>query len=88
MAKCIPCLGTDAKEALRGLGDNKLTKLMDAIADCGGPLEVQLCIKKKRAPSSYNIFIGKCMKEKGENPSLKDAPSRMRKCAAEWKSKQ
>ena len=34
--------------------------------------------RKKRAPSKYNLFIGKCMKEDGKD---------MKSCALEYKQK-
>lgn len=40
--------------------------------------------KTKRAPSEYNLFIGKCMKE-GKIKKFSEAPSVMRSCALEWK---
>lgn len=41
--------------------------------------------KKKRAPSAYNIFIGKCMKGCGNETQV--CSERMKSCAIEWKSK-
>lgn len=40
--------------------------------------------KTKRAPSEYNLFIGKCMKEAGIK-KFSEAPQKMRSCVLEWK---
>ena len=88
--KCIPCLGMDVKEAIRGLGDKKLNTLLDKIADCDGDREVQLCTSKTkgtRAPSEYNLFIGECMKRENAGGEFKKAPAAMKKCATEWRSR-
>jgi len=54
---------------------NTILEKLDTILNMLAELEVGKKTRKKRKPSKYNIFIGKCMKEgKG-----------MKECAAEYK---
>jgi len=57
------------------------------IIDCDTGKEIDICSicgvksgRKKRTPSKYNIFIGRCMKGKSG-----PVPARMKECSAEWK---
>jgi len=43
--------------------------------------------RAKRAPSEYNIFISKCMKDAKIKETGKKASSVMKQCALEWKKK-
>ena len=91
MAKCIPCLGSDVKDAIRTLGDKKLNSMLDSIGDCKGDREVNLCRvgksgKATRGKSEYNIFVGECMRRQNIT-AFKDAPAGMKRCAAEWREK-
>lgn len=62
---CCSCedMRTIVKEEVKKLFDDEIIKL-------------KTTSRKKRAPSKYNIFIGKCMKEDGKT---------MKICAAEYK---
>jgi len=41
--------------------------------------------RAKRAPSAYNLFIGKCMKDAKIKETGKKAPAVMKQCAIEWR---
>lgn len=62
--------------------DDDGCKLMrDAAIEVYGEKEKKT--KKKRAPSKYNIFIGKCIKERSEGEPVQEA---MKKCAIKWRT--
>lgn len=89
MAKCVPCLGSDVKDAIRTLQDKKVNALLESIDDCKGAREVNLCkggktSKGNRGKSAYNVFIGECMTRQ-KISKFGEAPAAMRKCAAEWR---
>jgi len=86
--KCVPCLGKDLKEALRQLGEQALDVEVDKIEDCPDPLEIQMCVKPKRARSEYQLFIGNCMKSKPiKGKPFGEASKYMKECAAEWRNR-
>jgi len=58
-------------ETIREIVKEEVKKLFDDEI-----IKLKTTSKKKRAPSKYNIFIGKCMKEDGKN---------MKVCAAEYR---
>lgn len=60
-------------EDIRTMIKEEVKKLFDAEV-----IKLKTTSRKKRAPSAYNIFIGKCMKEDSKT---------MKICAAEYKKK-
>ncbi|MDM7913237.1 MAG: hypothetical protein QUS09_09085 [Methanotrichaceae archaeon] len=77
MAKCTPCLGDDIKDILRSNVDDPHTlQIIENIASCEQPVDIQFCGRGKRAPSKYQQFVGACLRE---GKSIKE-------CAAEWKT--
>ena len=85
-AKCIPCLGEDLKEALRQLGDPVLNDALDKVADCPDSMSLDLCGKKARAKSQYQIFISQCMKSKPiKGKPFGEAAKYMKECAVAWR---
>lgn len=82
----IRCLRPDIKQALIKLtGDRGIHTL----PDCEDGSAIQVTKVRggkggeniKRAPSEYNIFMGKCVKEKRG-----DITDRFRACVNEWKA--
>lgn len=92
MAKrsCVPCIGAELKEII-GEDFPGLTAYLSRVPDCPIQTEIQLCYleaSKKRSgrkTSEYNRFIGTCMKE-GNVHGRHEAASRMKTCAAQWRS--
>ena len=88
----ISCLSNKAKEGIlnefeeRGISYDEAKEFIRDFPTCqtGFPVDIEE-IKtgksgksgKKRAPSAYNLFIGKCMKE----------GKPMKACAVEWRGK-
>lgn len=68
---CCSC--ESIKDIVREVVKEEVKKLFDEEV-----IKLKTTTKKKRAPSAYNIFIGKCMKEEGKT---------MKICAAEYKKK-
>jgi len=90
--KCVPCLGSDVKEAIRTLrlsvGDKTVEIDLENIPDCGDPLALNLCIKPPRAKSGYQIFISECMKSKPiKGKPFGAASAYMKECAVEWRAR-
>jgi len=84
--KCIPCLGTDVKEAIRALNDPVLNESMDKIGDCSDSMVVEFCVKSPRTKSEYQVFISKCMKSKPiKGKPFGEASKYMKECAVEWR---
>jgi len=63
-------------------GEKELEKAKAKIDPIAPRLQVEKQSKKKRAPSKYNIFMGKCVKSKSGKIT-----TRLKKCATEWKKK-
>lgn len=84
--QCVPCLGTDVKEAIRALGDSALDVVMEKVPDCPDPLGIDLCVKPPRKKSEYQVFIGQCLREH-KIKSFGDAPQAMRECSVEWRKR-
>lgn len=66
---------------LKGYVSGWIDKCLKNNPDNKGVTKTQ---KGKRAPSAYNIFIGKCMKGCGND--TQPCAERMKSCAVEWKS--
>ena len=89
MAKCVPCMGPEIKDAIRkNINSPEVEKILGGVKDCATPQGLELCgtvrRKSSRAPSAYNVFIGDCMRGKGIK-SREEAPTAMKECAAEWR---
>ena len=91
--KCVSCLGKNIKEIIL----DKIPDLrqdLEAIPDCPDRNSVIICRSvgsgrsrrsgEKRAPSPYNQFVSKCMKE-GHIHGREEAASRMKVCGAQWR---
>ena len=82
----IRCLAPSLKELLlERTGDPRL----HAVRECDDGSLIQIIsgrreggVKRTRAPSAYNEFIGRCVKEKGNGRPVTE---RFRECAADWK---
>ena len=93
--KCQTCLGKSVKDAiLERIPD--LEEDLDRIPDCPDSGAMVICQPvargrsrrsggEKRAPSPYNLFVSKCMKE-GSIHGREEAAARMKTCAAQWRS--
>ena len=88
MAK--PCVVVEPNELIKELREAGVpASTLPGIQKALGNDPVRICGKGKggkrgtRAPSAYNIFMGKCVRE----PGMKDKPHRERfkGCAARWK---
>jgi hypothetical protein len=87
MPKCKPCLGQVIKDAILDTFPG-LSEVIEEVPTCEQEAGIEFCLnepresggsgtgRKKRAPSKYNLFTGKCMKT---GKGMKD-------CAAEWKA--
>ena len=86
--QCIPCLGSEIKEAIRELGDVALDKTLEIIPDCPDSLEIELCIKPPRARSEYQVFVSECMKSKPiKGKPFGEASKYMKECAVSWRKR-
>jgi len=93
--RTIICLSPTSKKTIDEiikdkLRDKDLTPAqIEILKDLRADLkDVEKCKRQKRAPSQYNIFLGKCLR--GEVPEVKvskDAPQseKMGSCAKRWK---
>jgi len=87
---CILCLREDYKrlllESSKGEDKTVLENLLQNIPSCERlPVEIGPCSgtgKKKRKPSRYNLFMGRCIKEK-----TGPVTQRFKECALEYKKK-
>lgn len=90
--KQISCFGKDVKSLLIDeiKGDAEVESYIKGYPTCGVgiPLELEEVrgrgTRKKRAPSAYNVFIGKCMKAK-KIKKFGEASGAMKACATEWR---
>ena len=85
----INCLGRQAKAELAKLLGPEHAKTIDEFPACRDGQEVGFGGrggggKGTRAPSAYQAFIGRCMKERGVK-SFGEAPAAMKHCAGEWR---
>ena len=91
--KCVSCLGKNIKEIIL----DKIPDLrqdLESIPDCPDRNSVLICRSvgsgrsrrggEKRAPSPYNQFVSKCMKE-GHIHGREEAATRMKFCGAQWR---
>lgn len=63
--------------------DPQVLSILDATPSCVGKELIELCLKKKRQPNAYQVFVGECLRRKKVR-GFDDAPGKMRECAAEW----
>lgn len=84
MPKCKPCLAAEVKQAILKEFGSEVETILASIPDCKPPELINVCGRKKRGGSAYNLWIGSCMKSKGIK-SFSDAPAAMRACAKEWR---
>lgn len=66
MVECTNCSCEDIKKIVKEIVTEVFQQRM-----------AEVKTKKKRAPSKYNLFVGTCMKQPGEN---------MKTCAAKYKA--
>ena len=84
--KCSACIGAEVKDALRLLSNPDLDQALDQIPDCDDSMGIELCVKKPRARSEYQVFIGDCMRSKPiKGKPFGEASRYMKECAVEWK---
>ena len=87
MPKCQPCLSDELREIIRdNIHDPGIDELLATVPTCPIGTVMELCLKKKRAPSAYQQFISECMKKKNIK-GFGNAPAAMKECALEWKSR-
>ena len=87
MAKCTPCLSKEAKDVLLSVKNDIITQQqIHDIETCPTGEFFNLCPKKKRAKSDYQIFVSECMKGKNIK-QFGEAPTAMKECAIEWKNR-
>lgn len=82
--KCIPCLGTNLKEALLTEVENPdVKRVIQEAPDCDDPDGADFCQRKKKKRSPYQEFVSNCIKRKRAG-GMTEAPLIMQECAAEW----
>lgn len=81
----VTCISRQARKALLDIDSDELRAELDKIPECIDGEDVGFKKGKgSRAPSPYNTFIGKCMKDK-KIKTFGDAPGAMKSCAADWR---
>jgi len=87
----IVCMSEELKqrflESMKKLGmPSEVIEHIGTISKCEvghiGTAKVAV-LKKKRAPSAYNLFIGDCVKEQSDDKPVKD---RFSTCVINWKN--
>lgn len=88
MPRCKSCLGEDIKDAIRGLEDPQVTKILDGIPTCDSPTGMQFCGGgkrgggAKRAPGPYQLHVRECFARRNVHGF---SPETMKSCAQEWR---
>jgi hypothetical protein len=87
MAKCVPCLSKEAKDALISITNNAvISQQLQEVETCPVGEFMNFCTKKKRAKSAYQLFVSDCMKSK-KIKQFGEASTAMKECAIEWKKR-
>lgn len=84
--KCNACIGAEVKDALRLLNKPDLDQALEQIPDCDDSMGIELCVKKPRSRSEYQVFISECMKSKPiKGKPFGAASEYMKECAVAWR---
>lgn len=85
--KCIPCMSQSMKDAI--LREFDVAEELKGVETCSPGILMDMCSvgggHSGRPRSEYQLFIGKCLKEKHGQPGV--ITEKMRSCAVEWKNR-